>query len=42
MKKLLERDGIEYSEKIFNSDDGVGALGPNPFVSHFITYSALQ
>ena len=34
LKALLEADGIEYTEREFNTNAGVAELGPNPFVSH--------
>ena len=37
MMNYLKRDlttlEVEYTEKVFNSADGVGGLGPEPFVS---------
>ena len=40
--KLLARDGIEYREKIFQSDTGIETLGPNPFVSWLKKFGAKQ
>ena len=33
MKALLDQDGIEYNEKIFETNRGIAGLGSNPFVS---------
>ena len=42
MKVLLDRDGVEYSTKIFSTDAGISDLGDNPFVSaKLIIYGGL-
>lgn len=33
LKVLLDRDGVEYSTKTFDTDDGIAGLGDEPFVS---------
>ena len=30
---MLDGDGVEYSEKVFDTDNSTTDLGPNPFVS---------
>ena len=30
---LLQRDEVEYSMNLFNTDDGIAGLGDEPFVS---------
>ena len=34
LRNLLDKDGIEYTQKIFDADKGIEDLGPNPFVSY--------
>ena len=33
LKNLLDGDGVEYSEKVFDTDNSTTDLGSNPFVS---------
>ena len=33
MKGLLDRDGVEYNEKLFDTERGIAGLGDEPFVS---------
>ncbi len=33
LKDLLEKEGIEYTEREFSTDGSIADLAPNPFVS---------
>ncbi len=33
LKVLLDKDGVEFTERVFNTSTGTSGLGPNPFVS---------
>ena len=32
LKELLDRDGVEYNEKFFETSGGISGLGDEPFV----------
>jgi len=34
LKRDLMEFGVEYTEKVFTSADGIAGLGPEPFVSN--------
>lgn len=36
LKRDLTEYGVEYTEKVFTSADGIAGLGPEPFVSNQI------
>ena len=36
LKKALNDNGIEHSEKRFETEEGIQSLGENPFVCHII------
>ena len=42
LKVLLDRDGVEYNERKFSTDDGISGLGDNPFVSPGMGKSVLK
>ena len=31
LKALLQSIGVEYSQKVFETDEGIAGLGPEPF-----------
>ena len=35
LKDLLDRDGVEYNEKLFDTDKGITGLGDEPFVRRY-------
>ena len=39
LKQMLDTINVTYEEKIFESEDGIAGLGPDPFVSDLRTLS---
>ena len=35
LKQMLDTINVTYDERMFESEDGIAGLGPEPFVSEF-------
>ena len=40
LKRSLTDYGVDYTERVFTSRDGIAGLGPEPFVSLFLKIHA--